>query len=299
MKPGRKPDWNKGWPWPNDGIRPRQAKDKQMDAFRTWLENFSFFQALDIAIVAFLIYQIYKLVKGTSALNIVVAIIGIFIIWKIAAQLSMPITAEILDRVVSMGLLAIVVVFQPEIRRFLFMLTTPTAIIDRRKRFGWMSRFRVKGIQRKELNITQVVQACVHMSQEKTGALIVLTQLNRLPGTVATGERLDAIVSSALIENIFFKNSPLHDGALIIEKNKIIAARCILPVTSNKNVSANLGLRHRSAIGVTEQSDALAIVCSEETGSISYCLFGNVTYNVTPTQLRAKIEEFFQEKEMN
>ncbi len=270
-----------------------------MEAFRTWLENFSFFQALDIAIVAFLIYQIYKLVKGTSALNIVVAIIGIFIIWKIAAQLSMPITAEILDRVVSMGLLAIVVVFQPEIRRFLFMLTTPTAIIDRRKRFGWMSRFRVKGIQKKELNITQVVQACVHMSQEKTGALIVLTQLNRLPGTVATGERLDAIVSSALIENIFFKNSPLHDGALIIEKNKIIAARCILPVTSNKNVSANLGLRHRSAIGVTEQSDALAIVCSEETGSISYCLFGNVTYNVTPTQLRAKIEEFFQEKELN
>ncbi len=273
-----------------------------MEAFRTWIENFSFFQALDIAIVAFLIYQIYKLVKGTSALNIVLTIIGIYILWKIADQLSMPITSEILDRVVSMGLLAIVVVFQPEIRRFLFMITTPTALKEGKSKWNlghWIRRFKVvKGMQKKELNITQVIQACVHMSQEKTGALIVLTQLNRLPGTVATGERLDAIVSSALIENIFFKNSPLHDGALIIEKNKIIAARCILPVTSNKNVSANLGLRHRSAIGVTEQSDALAIVCSEETGSISYCLFGNVTYNVTPTQLRAKIEEFFQEKEI-
>ena len=125
--------------------------------------------------------------------------------------------------------------------------------------------------------------------------MIRLKQLNRLPGTVATGEHLDAIVSSALIEDIFFKNSPLHDGALIIEKNRIVAARCILPVTNNKDVSANLGLRHRSAIGITEQSDALAIVCSEETGAISYCLFGSVTYNVSPTQLRAKIEEFFEE----
>lgn len=267
-----------------------------METVRLWFENFSFIQALDIFIIAFLAYQIYKLVKGTSALNIVLTIIGIYILWKIAGQLSMPLTTEILDRIVSMGFLAIVVVFQPEIRRFLFMLTAPTAINNKRKQ-RIFNRLKVKGIAKRELNITQVVQSCMHMSQEKTGALIILTQLNRLPGTVATGERIDGIVSSALIENIFFKNSPLHDGALIIEKNKIIAARCILPVTNNKNVSANLGLRHRSAIGITEQSDALAIVCSEETGAISYCLFGNVTYNVTPTQLRAKIEEFFEERE--
>lgn len=268
-----------------------------MDAIRLWFENFSFTQALDIAIVAFLIYQIYRLVKGTSALNIVLTIIGIFVLWKIAGQLSMPLTTEILDRVVSMGLLAIVVIFQPEIRRFFFMLTSPTSM-QKKHANKILSQLKRKGILKKELNITQVVQACMHMSQEKTGALIILTQLNRLPGTVATGEHLDAIVSSALIEDIFFKNSPLHDGALIIEKNRIVAARCILPVTNNKDVSANLGLRHRSAIGITEQSDALAIVCSEETGAISYCLFGNVTYNVTPTQLRAKIEEFFEETKM-
>ena len=268
-----------------------------MENVRIWFENFSFIQALDIFIVAFLAYQIYKLVKGTSALNIVLTIIGIYILWKIAGQLAMPLTTEILDRVVSMGFLAIVVVFQPEIRRFLFMLTTPTAI-NNKHRHRILNRLKARGKIKRELNITQVVQACMHMSQEKTGALIILTQLNRLPATVATGERIDGIVSSALIENIFFKNSPLHDGALIIEKNKIIAARCILPVTNNKNISANLGLRHRSAIGITEQSDALAIVCSEETGSISYCLFGNVTYDVTPTRLRAKIEEFFEDKEV-
>lgn len=266
-----------------------------METVVQWIENLDFAQMLDLLIVAFLAYQFYKLVKGTSALNIVLSIIGIYIFWKIAQQFSMPLTTEILDRIISMGFLALVIVFQPEIRRALFMISTPTAMKNRRK-WWFMGRLKRRGTQRRELDITPVIQACMHMSQEKTGALIILTQLNRLPGTVATGERVDALISSALIENIFFKNSPLHDGAMIIEKNKIIAARCILPVTSNKNISTSLGLRHRSAIGITEQSDSLAIVVSEETGAISFCLFGNVTYNVSPTQLRAKIEEFFVER---
>lgn len=267
-----------------------------METIARWFENLDVAQVIDLLIVAFLAYQFYRLVKGTSALNIVLVIIGIYIFWKIAQQFSMPLTTEILDRIISMGVLALVIVFQPEIRRGLFMIGTPTAI-KKRRRWLFFGKFKARGLQQwRELDITPIIQACMHMSQERTGALIILTQLNRLPGTVATGERINALVSAALIENIFFKNSPLHDGALIIEKNRIVAARCILPVTSNKNVSAALGLRHRSAIGITEQSDALAIVVSEETGSISYCLFGNVTYNVTPTQLRAKIEEFFVEK---
>lgn len=270
-----------------------------METISEWFLNLDFIQIIDLAIVAFLAYQFYKIVKGTSALNVVLSIIGIYIFWKIAQQFELSLTTEILDRVISMGFLALVIVFQPEIRRALFMLSTPGAIQNKRK---WLifGRLNTRRITRRELSITPIIQACMHMSQEKTGALIILTQLNRLPGTVATGEKVDALISSALIENIFFKNSPLHDGALIIERNKILAARCILPVTANKNVSAALGLRHRSAIGITEQSDALAIVVSEETGSISYCLFGNVTYNVSPTQLRAKIEEFFYEhKEEN
>ncbi|MCM1531369.1 MAG: diadenylate cyclase CdaA [Bacteroides sp.] len=265
-----------------------------METITQWFMNLDFIQIIDLTIVGFLVYQFYKIVKGTSALNVVLSIIGIYIFWKIAQQFELSLTTEILDRVISMGFLALVIVFQPEIRRALFMLSTPGAIEQRRK--WWLfGKINTRRIRRRELSITPIVQACMHMSQEKTGALIILTQLNRLPGTVATGEKVDALISSALIENIFFKNSPLHDGALIIERNKLIAARCILPVTTNKNVSASLGLRHRSAIGITEQSDALAIVVSEETGSISFCLFGNVTYNVSPTQLRAKIEEFFYE----
>lgn len=265
-----------------------------MELITDWIATLQLPQIIDMLIVAFLAYLFYKLVKGTSAANIILSIIGIYIFWKIAQQFSMPLTTEILNRVISMGFLALVVVFQPEIRRALFMMSTPTAI-KKRRRWWIFGKIKAHRIQRRELDITPIIQACKHMSQEHTGALIVLTQLNRLPGTVSTGERVDALISSALIENIFFKNSPLHDGALIIERNKIIAARCILPVTSNKDISASLGLRHRSAIGVTEQSDALAIVVSEETGAISYCLFGDVTYNVSPAQLRAKIEEFFVE----
>ncbi|MCH5244725.1 MAG: diadenylate cyclase CdaA [Lentimicrobiaceae bacterium] len=266
-----------------------------METINQWFLNLDFIQIIDFALVAFLVYQFYKIVKGTSALNVVLSIIGIYIFWKIAQQFELSLTTEILDRIISMGFLALVIVFQPEVRRALFMLSTPGATIKNRRKWLIFGRFKGRRIQRRELSITPLIQACMHMSQTKTGALIVLTQLNRLPGTVATGEKIDALISSALIENIFFKNSPLHDGALIIERNKILAARCILPVTANKNVSSALGLRHRSAIGVTEQSDALAIVVSEETGSISFCLFGMVTYDVSPAELRAKIEEFFYE----
>ncbi|MEG1498600.1 MAG: diadenylate cyclase CdaA [Bacteroidales bacterium] len=266
-----------------------------MESIHHWIQNFSLIQGIDIFIVLFIAYQFYKLVKGTTALNITLSIIGIYIFWKISQQLSMPLTSEILDRVISMGFLALVVVFQPEIRRFLFMLSTPTAIKSKRQHH-LLKRLLSKSNHKQMLDITPIIQACMHMSQNKTGALIVLVQLNRLPGVVSTGESMQSAISCALIENIFFKNSPLHDGALIIENNKISAARCILPVTSNKEISTDLGLRHRSAIGVTEQSDALAIVVSEETGSISYSIFGSITYDVSPAQLRAQIEEFFTEE---
>lgn len=265
-----------------------------MDTIQSWLSGFNWAQALDLLFVIFIAYELYKLVKGTSALNIVLSIIGIYIFWKISLALSMPLTSEILDRVVSMGFLALVVIFQPEIRRFLFMLSTPGALKKNKKTLLFHRLF-IKTSSKQSLEVTKIVQACMHLSQTKTGGLIILTQQNRLPSIISTGEKIDALISSALIENIFFKNSPLHDGALIIENNKIVAARCILPVTSNKELSDKLGLRHRSAIGATEQSDAMAIVVSEETGAISYSLFGNITYDVSPAQLRAQIEEFFVE----
>lgn len=264
------------------------------DILELWRHNFQWVQGLDILIFCFLAYQFYKLVKGTAALNISLSIIGIYIFWKITVYYKMPLTSEILDRVISMGFLAIVVVFQPEIRRFLFMLGTPD-FIKQRKKHSILKRLYVRPSYHKELDITPIIQACMHMSQSNTGALIVLTQQNNLPSIIATGEKIHANISSALIENIFYKNSPLHDGAIVIENNKIAAARCILPVTSNKDISEDLGLRHRSAIGATEQSDALAVIVSEQTGAISYCKFGEITYDVNATQLRDRLEEEFSE----
>lgn len=267
-----------------------------MSNIQEFIENFRLTQILDIAIVAYLTYKVYKLLKGTTALNIIFSIIGIYIFWQISLALDMPLTSEILDRVISMGLLALVVIFQPEIRRFLFMLTTPTAYKHIQKH-KLLKRFISKKSIKKDLDINPIIQACMHLSQAKTGALIVLAQQNRLPQIIATGECMNSNISASLLENIFFKNSPLHDGAVIIEGNKIAAARCILPVTANKSISTDLGLRHRSAIGVTEQSDAMAIVISEETGSISYSLFGSITYNVNPTQLHQQIQSYFIETE--
>lgn len=266
-----------------------------MNLFLNWIENFTWNQALDLAIILFLAYELFRLVRGTSALNILLSIIGVYVCWQIALALEMPVVSGLLDRVISMGLLGIVVIFQPELRRFLFMLST--GAIRKQREQKLLKRVFMKTWGKRPLHITQIIQACIHMSLSRTGALIILTQQNKLPAVISTGERMDAMISSSLIENIFFKNSPLHDGAMIIENNKIIAARCILPVTTNKEVSANLGLRHRSAIGVTEQSDALAIIVSEETGSVSYCQFGEITYDVSPSQLRAEIEKFFAEAE--
>ncbi len=266
-----------------------------MNPFINWIANFTWSQALDLAIVLFLAYELFKLVRGTSALNILLSIIGIYVCWQIALALEMPVISGLLDRIISIGLLGLVVIFQPELRRFLFMFGTGAIRKQREQRL--FKRVFIKTWGKRPLHITQVIQACMHMSQSRTGALIILTQQNKLPAVISTGELMDATISSALIENIFFKNSPLHDGAMVIENNKIIAARCILPVTANKEISAQLGLRHRSAIGVTEQSDALAIVVSEETGSVSYSQFGEITYDVSPSQLRVEIEKFFAEAE--
>lgn len=266
-----------------------------MTPFFNWIENFTWSQALDLAIILFLAFELFKQVKGTSALNILLSIVGVYVCWQVALALEMPLVSGILGWGISVGSLGLVVIFQPELRRFLFMLGTGSFRKQRQQKL--LKRVFIKTWGKRPLHITQVVQACMHMSQTQTGALIILTQQNKLPAVTSTGERMDATISSALIENIFFKNSPLHDGAMVIENNKIVAARCILPVTANKEVSAQLGLRHRSAIGVTEQSDALAIVVSEETGSVSYCQFGQITYDVSPSQLRAEIELFFAEAE--
>ena len=246
---------------------------------------------IDILLVAILAYQIYKAVRGTNVLRIFWAIIIIYILWQLSTLFGMRLTSGILGQFISIGLILLIIVFQPEIRRFLLMVGTKTSLDgdNFRKRF----RFWKKHIsdQKASLDLEPYIQACMHMSQSKTGALIVFIRQNEVNDIINTGERIDAIVSSALLETLFFKNSPLHDGAVLVKGNQVVAARCILPVSSNLDIDPNLGLRHRSAIGVTEQLDVISVIVSEETGAISYAVGGEIQHDVTPVQLRHYLEK--------
>ncbi len=243
---------------------------------------------IDIMFVAYLLYQLYMLTKETVAVNIFIAIFGIFLFWLLVKALNMQLTGAILQQVFSVGAIALVVLFQPEIRRFLVNLGTKY-----RTRHKWrLERFFSSDSDLiPNIKIKSIAGACIRMSESKTGALIVVTRTTSLKAYAETGDVIDANTSSRLLENIFFKNSPLHDGAVIIEKDRIHAARCILPVSESRNLPANLGLRHRAALGVTENTDALAIVVSEETGNISIADHGIVYENLSKNELIQNLEK--------
>lgn len=247
-----------------------------------------FLDILDILLVALLLYELYNLLKGTVAINIFFGIVAFYLLWKLVTALDMEMLSEIFGAFISVGFIALIVVFQPEIRKFLLMLGTPGFIKKKRHRlFFW--KFEVGGMI--QLDIDEIIEACRYMAETKTGALIIIANKSGLEQYVETGERIDAKVSAALFESIFFKNSPLHDGAVIIRNNKIVAARCILPVSSSPDIPSHFGLRHRSAVGLTEQSDALAIIVSEETGNISYSAGGDLKEKVSSISLKTMILE--------
>jgi diadenylate cyclase len=238
---------------------------------------------IDILLVAILIYEIYNLLKGTVAINIFLGIVAVFIIWKIVDILKMELLSDILGAFISVGFIALIVIFQPEIRQFLLTLGKPNFIQHRRRRFLF---WKLNDFYRSELDIDKIVQACQKMANIKQGALIVMTRQHELVQTVETGEMIDAAISVELLENIFFSNSPLHDGAVIITSNRIKAAHCVLPISKSLKLTANIGLRHRAAVGITELSDSIAIVVSEQTGKISYAMNGYLTRNVQPSELQ-------------
>ncbi|NOX46596.1 MAG: TIGR00159 family protein [Chlorobi bacterium] len=252
------------------------------------LIHIKFLDILDILLVAFLLYELYNLLKGTVAINIFFGIVAFYLMWKLVTALEMELLSEILGAFISVGFIALIVVFQPEIRKFLLMLGTPGFIKKKHSKFLF---WRLDINQTLKLDIDPIILACRDMSESKTGALIIVANKSPLEQYVETGKVLDAVISEELIENIFFKNSPLHDGALIIHDNKIKAAGCILPVSSNRNLPGTFGLRHRSAVGVTEQSDAISIIVSEETGKISYAIAGKLIPNLMPNQLKSRLLE--------
>lgn len=240
---------------------------------------------LDIFLVAVLMYQLFRLLKRTGALNVFLGILGFIIAWFLVSRVfKMELLGGILNRVVSVGAFALIVLFQNEIRKFFNRIGTRRDWIF----LGGLRKFfqNGEGIQDKtDYNIVQIVLACRSLSKRSMGGLIILSGRVNLEEHVQTGELLDAKINSRLIENIFFKNSPLHDGAMIINKEKIMAASCILPVSKNTSVPKRLGLRHRAALGITEQTDAIAIIVSEETGKISYAVNGELNLNVKAEEL--------------
>jgi len=250
--------------------------------------DFSFLDALDILLVALLIYYIYKLLKGTVAINIFLGIAFIFLIWKITQILKMEMLSNILGYLLSGGVIALIIVFQQEIRKFLLMIGTTN--VASRKNFFKQLKF-LKSEIALETNVDTLLNACKKMSKTNTGALIVLERTNSLDFLISTGDAMNAEMNQVLLESIFYKNSPLHDGAVIIEGNYITGSRIILPVSENENINSRLGLRHRAAIGITEKTDAIAVVISEENGKLSLVKNGELKQIKSIESFKSKLEE--------
>jgi len=231
------------------------------------LLKFTIVDIIDVILVALLLYYVYKLVKGTVAINIFIGIVIIYIIWKITQALQMQLLSNILGGFISVGMFALIVVFQQEIRKFLLMIGS-TNFGSRKKFFKQLKFLQTETSDGTDVDI--IIAACTKMGASRTGALIVLEHNNSLDFLKATGDLMNIEVTQPIIESIFFKNSPLHDGAIIIENNVVKATRVILPVNNEKTLPQRFGLRHRAAVGITEKTDALALAVSEETGQISY-----------------------------
>ncbi|MCQ2316045.1 MAG: diadenylate cyclase CdaA [Bacteroidales bacterium] len=254
-----------------------------------------FLDVLDIFLVGLLLYMVYTWIKGSSAINIFLTILGIVVILKVVQLLHMELLSAILGAFVDVGFIALIIIFQPEIRRFLLSIGNSKFAVGFRNLF---SKFGLKYKSDESTDLDTICEACISMGEGKVGALILLTQENDLQDIVDTGVKIDAIISKPLLENIFFKNSPLHDGAMVIANNKIVSARCILPITQQTRLPGSYGLRHRAGIGVSEMHDCIVLVVSEETGSIRIVFDGKV-YDVKPNEMKAKIKEIQSRKNLS
>jgi len=244
---------------------------------------------IDVVIVAALMYQFYMLIRRTVAINIFIAIFSIYLIWLVVKALDMQLLGTILGQVIGVGVIALIIVFQQEIRRFL--LTMGTRYMSRT--FSLRNFFSIQSQEAPKVRYKAILKAVVNMSKTHTGALIVIGRKSALQLFIETGEIINANTSQALIESVFFKNSPLHDGALIVIEDKIFAARCLLPVSSNLDIPGNLGTRHRSGLGMSENNDSFVIIVSEETGAVSYAEYGKLTININLRKLIKKLEMEF------
>ena len=251
------------------------------------LLQFGIKDIIDIVLVAMMLYYIYRLMRESRSVNAFKGVIFFVIVWLFVSQvLEMRLLGTIFDKLVSVGILAVIIIFQEDIRKFLFNIGGHQRMKALRRLF---TSSKQKAKSRKEVKqiIMPLVMASINMSRQKVGALIVLERSAMLDDIVATGDKIDANINQRLIENIFFKNSPLHDGAMIIADKRIKAASCILPVSHDLSIPKELGLRHRAAMGISEETDALAVVVSEETGSISIAIKGRFRLHLSAEELES------------
>jgi uncharacterized protein (TIGR00159 family) len=250
-----------------------------------------FLDLLDILLVALLLYQLYRLLKGTVAFNIVVGLFSIYLFWILVRLLKMELMESIMGQFIGVGVLALIIVFHPEIRRFLVFVGTHYNLNRVFALDKLLGNTKSKAFNQEQIDI--LADACVSMAKSNTGALIVITLKSELNEQINSGEKLNAKISSSLLRTIFFKNSPLHDGAVIIRGNRIAAAGCILPLTQ-REIDKSMGLRHRAAIGITEASDAVCIIVSEERGWISFAKDGEIQRRISKEHLMTLLAENIQ-----
>lgn len=256
-----------------------------------WGYTFRWLNILDVLIVAFLIYQLYRLVKGSIAFKIFWGIVVVYIVYFIVRSLKMPLLTSILQNFINVGILAIIVIFQPEIRRFLLLLGKNIPFSEDNVWKRYLVSDKQKDSRKHEELIKHLVMAIGNLANTYTGALIIVTNSYKLRFDTASGVPVDAKVSARLLESIFKKNGPLHDGAVIIAGGRLVAAKVVLPVSENPDLPPRIGLRHRSGVGASEQSDSLAIIVSEERGNVSYARDGHLHMNVSLEDLKSVLYE--------
>ncbi|RSK46421.1 diadenylate cyclase CdaA [Hymenobacter perfusus] len=242
---------------------------------------------VDVLLVTALFYQLYKLLTGSVALKVFLGFMSLYLFYLVVKAAGMELLTSILGQFMSVGVLAGIILFQQEIRRFLLNVGKATSFGSRMRMFPWR-----REQEQERMNVTPFIEAAKSLAGKQTGALIAFSMASDLKFFADSGDLIDAAVSKRLLLSIFNKTSPLHDGAVIITNGRIKAARCILPVSENPDVPAALGLRHRAAIGLTEVTDAVVLVVSEETGQISLVRGGEVFRNLAPADLRARLNEF-------
>jgi diadenylate cyclase len=250
--------------------------------------NIGVIEIIDISLVAILVYQLYKLIKGTVAINIFIGLAAIYLLWKLVSAFHLQLLSEILGQFIGFGVIILAIVFQQELRKFLMIIGKGKVLKNK-----GLFKFNFSKAHDNYLNTTVIAEACGNMAKTKTGAIMILTQIDDLAVFCESGVEMNATISVPMIESIFYKNSPLHDGAVIIRDNKIISARSVLPVSNSNELPGRLGMRHRAAVGITEESDAAAIIVSEERGEISYVKDGELFTKRTAEQLKEFLNRVF------